>query len=227
LPANIKVCLLKLLSKITTLLLLLCVINSNILSQDTLTVRHDTIPVKKEKVKRYTIDPIRSTLYAAALPGLGQIYNRKYWKVPLVYAGFGALGYSVSFNTASYNKYLTAYKDFTDLIPETDSYLDIKGMSSLNRETYDPVLQSPSFNPSTESWVKTQLLNAVDYYRKYRDLSYIGIVAWYLVTIIDAHVDASLFDYDISDDINASIAPATITFAGISPGITLTLNMTF
>jgi hypothetical protein len=201
-------------------------INSNIRPQDTLTVRSDTVSVKTEKVKRYMPDPVRSTLYAAALPGLGQIYNHKYWKIPLVYAGFGALGYSVSFNASNYNKYLTAYKDFTDLIPETDSYLNIKGMSSLNREVYDPVLKSPSFNPSTESWVKTQLLNAVDYYRKYRDLSYIGIAAWYLVTIIDAHVDASLFDYDISDDIRASFAPATITFAGISPGITLTFNLT-
>ena len=217
----------KLLSKIATLLLFLCAVHSNIRSQDTLTVIQDTVPVKKEKVKKYTIDPIRSTLYAAALPGLGQIYNRKYWKVPFVYAGFGALGYAVSFNTSYYNKYLTAYKDFTDLIPETDSYLDIKGMSSLNRETYDPVLHSPSYNPSTQAWVKTQLLNAVDYYRKYRDLSYIGIVAWYLVTIIDAHVDASLFDYDISDDINASFAPSSTTFAGISPGISFTLNMKF
>jgi hypothetical protein len=227
LPANAKVCLLKPLSKIATLVLFLCVINSNIRSQDTLTVRQDTIPVKIEKVRKYTLDPIRSTLYAAALPGLGQIYNHKYWKLPFVYAGFGALGYSVSFNTANYNKYITAYSDFTDLIPETDSYLDIKGMSSLDPSQYDPVLHPETYNPSTEAWVRTQLLNAVDYYRKYRDLSYIGIVAWYLVTIIDAHVDASLFDYDISDDINASITPATVTFAGISPGLTLTLNMTF
>lgn len=199
----------------------------NIHSQDTLTVRQDTLPLKKEKVRRYTLDPIKSTLYAAALPGLGQIYNRKYWKVPFVYAGFGALGYSVSFNTTYYNQYLNAYHDFTDLIPETDSYIRISGMSSLDPEQYDPVLHPATYNPSTAAWVKTQLLNGVEYYRKYRDLSYIGIVAWYLVTIIDAHVDASLFDYDISDDIKASFTPAAVTFAGLSPGLTLKFNMTF
>jgi hypothetical protein len=187
----------------------------------------DTIPAGKKQAKRYTLETIKSTMYAAALPGLGQIYNRKYWKVPIVYAGFGALGYAVYFNTSHYNAYINAYQDFTDLVPETVSYLDIAGMSSLVPEQYDPVLHPETYNPSTATWVSTQLLNGVEAYRKYRDLSYIGMVAWYLVTIIDANVDASLFDFDISDDLKATLVPATLTATGVSPGLILALTRTF
>lgn len=183
----------------------------------------DTVAVRKEK--RYLIEPVRSTMYAAALPGLGQIYNRKYWKVPLVYAGFGALGYAVTFNTRNYNKLIIAYQDFTDIIPETDSYIDL--LQALDPAEYDPVLHPETYNPSTEAWVRTQLINGVDYYRKYRDLSYIGIVAWYLITIIDAHVDASLFDYDVTDDLKATIIPAAPTFTGMAPGVTFSITKTF
>ena len=197
-----------------------------LLSFATCTARsQDTVTVSREKQKKYMIEPIRATMYAAALPGLGQIYNRKYWKVPFVYAGFGALGYAVAYNSSNYNTLITAYKDFTDIIPETDSYIEL--LTSLDPAEYDPVLHPDTYNASTTSWVKTQLLNGVEYYRKYRDLSYIGIAAWYLVTIIDAHVDASLFDYDISDDLKASLVPVTATFAGLTPGITFAITKTF
>lgn len=185
----------------------------------------DTVPVRKERARRYSIEPIRATMLAAALPGLGQIYNRKYWKVPIAYAGFGALGYAVTYNTKNYNKFINAYQDFTDIIPETNSYLDL--LVNMNPEQYDPVLHPKTYNPSTQAWVKTTLLNGVDFYRKYRDLSYIGIAAWYLLTIIDAHVDASLFDYDISDDIRASVVPVNLNYTGVSPGITFALVKTF
>ncbi len=185
----------------------------------------DSVPVRKEKVRRYTIEPMRSTMYAAALPGLGQIYNRKYWKVPLVYAGFGALGYAVSVNTKSYNMFINAYQDFTDIIPETNSYLDL-GIT-MDPKLYDPVVHPTTYKPTNASWMKTTLRNGIDYYRRYRDLSYIGIAAWYLLTIIDANVDASLFDYDISDDLKATLVPATVSLTGISPGLTLAFTKTF
>ena len=187
----------------------------------------DTLSVITEKPKKYTLEPIRSTMYAAALPGLGQIYNRKYWKVPFVYAGFGALGYAAYFNGSLYSDYINAYKDFTDLIPETNSYLNIPGMGALNPEDYDPVLHPETYNPSTQAWVSTQLLNGVSYYRRYRDLSYIGIVAWYLLTIIDANVNSALFDYDISDDLKASLIPVNFSANGLSPGVAITFTRTF
>jgi hypothetical protein len=205
-------------SKITVILLFTTVLTSTGQTADSL-------PARKERVRRYTVEPVRSTMFAAAMPGLGQIYNRKYWKVPFVYAGFGALGYAVSFNTKNYNTFINAYQDFTDIIPETDSYLTL--LVNLNPEQYDPVLYPLSHNPSTAAWVKTTLLNGVDYYRKYRDLSYIGIAAWYLLTIIDAHVDASLFDYDISEDLKASVMPFNYNYTGLSPGITFAITKTF
>ncbi len=187
----------------------------------------DTIPVKKGKEKKYTLEPIKATMYAAALPGLGQIYNRKYWKLPIVYAGFGALGYAIYYNSSHYNAYINAYQDFIDLVPETVSYLNIEGMSSHNPADYDPVLHPDTYIPSQATWISTQLQNGVEGYRKYRDLSYIGTVAWYLVTIIDANVDASLFDFDITDDLKATLGPAAISATGISPGLTITLTRTF
>jgi len=71
--------------------------------------------------------PAKASLYSAIFPGLGQLYNKKYWKLPLVYGGFGALGYSVTFNQTNYSKYKNAYIDFTDDIPETQSYLNVIG----------------------------------------------------------------------------------------------------
>jgi hypothetical protein len=207
---------LELFGKIALLFLFLSVATCSAGAQDTVAVR---------KEKKYLIEPVRSTMFAAALPGLGQIYNRKYWKVPLVYAGFGALGYAVTFNTRNYNTLISAYQDFTDIIPGTDSYIGV--LTALDPTEYDPVLHPETYNPSTEAWVRTQLINGVDYYRKYRDLSYIGIVAWYLITIIDAHVDASLFDYDVSDDLKAIIVPSAPTFAGMAPGVTFAITKTF
>lgn len=183
----------------------------------------DSIPRTAERLK-YTLTPAKASMFASALPGLGQIYNRKYWKVPIVYAGFGALGYSVAFNTSHFNKYMNAYQDFTDNILATDSYVKLVG---IDRNVYDPIMNHEDFSASTASWVEDQLMNGIEYYRRYRDLSYIGIGAWYLFTILDANVDASLFDYDISENIQATVAPFTVTSFGLSPGVSFTLIKNF
>lgn len=99
---------------IFTILLLLC-FQQNTTAQDTLSV------IKPAKAA-FSADPQRATMLALTFPGFGQIYNRKYWKIPLVYAGFGGLAYAISYNSSLYNKYMKAYQDFTDDIPETDSY---------------------------------------------------------------------------------------------------------
>lgn len=207
----------KYLIKITVLLLFICATPLTVGAQD-------SIPRIAGKPGRYSLSPPKASMFASVMPGLGQIYNHKYWKVPIVYAGFGALGYAVAFNTSHYNDYMSAYKDFTDNLPGTDSYTKIV---SIDPSEYDPVLHPDTYSTSTASWVKEQLMNGVDYYRKYRDLSYIGIAAWYLVTILDANVDASLFDYDISEDIRASVAPMTLTSTGLKPGISFTLTKNF
>ena len=88
-------------------------------------VAQDSVRVAVVKRHAFRPVPLKATMLAVAFPGLGQVYNRKYWKVPLVYAGFAALFYSVSFNSSNYNKMMKAYQDFTDDIPATDSYIPL------------------------------------------------------------------------------------------------------
>jgi hypothetical protein len=169
----------------------------------------------------FKAEPFRATMLAIALPGLGQIYNRKYWKVPFVYAGFGGVIYAISYNTTQYNRFMKGYQDYTDKIPATDSYIEI--IKNIDPVTYDPVL-----HPETYAWYKDQMLRKVDYFKKYRDLSFIGIAAWYLFTILDANVDASLFDYDVNDNLKMKVAPMIVPLSGYSePGVNISLRVTF
>jgi hypothetical protein len=184
----------------------------------------DTVSVEVPARRTFKPEPQKATMLAVAFPGLGQIYNRKYWKIPLVYAGFGGLIFSVGFNSSNYNKYLQAYQDFTDLIPETNSY---QKLILEDPSTYDPVLHPDTYRPSSASYYQDGMLRMVDYYKRYRDLSYIGIAAWYLISILDANVDASLFDYDIGTNLNLSMSPLQINnyqFTGAGINICMTLN---
>jgi hypothetical protein len=189
-------------------------------------VAQDTIPVVKTEKKQFKAEPFRATMLAIALPGLGQIYNKKYWKIPLVYAGFAGLIYAIDFNTKEYTKFMRAYQDFTDRIPETNSYLRL--IRNVDPSTYDPVLHPDTYDPSNAAWYKERMLRMIDYYKKYRDMSYIGIAAWYLVTILDANVDASLFNYDITNNLDLTIAPMQVPLIEHSGlGLSVNLRVTF
>jgi hypothetical protein len=185
----------------------------------------DTIPFPKpvSQKPRFKAEPMRATMLAVAFPGLGQIYNRSYWKIPLVYAGFGGLIYSANFNSGNYDKYMRAYQDFTDIIPETKSYQQV---IRAEPSTYDPVLYPETYDPSSASYYKDGLLRMVDYYKRYRDLSYIGIAGWYLLSVLDANVDASLFNYDISNNLDLAIYPSVLPLPGGFTGAGLNVGMT-
>jgi hypothetical protein len=206
--------------KILILLILsqLCLL-TNITAQDTLSVD----PVKREKTKA---EPMKATMMAVIFPGLGQVYNRKYWKIPLVYAGFGGLFYSVGYNTSKYNKYMRAYQDFVDDIPETVSYQDI---IPADPQTYDPVLYPDTYDRSKASYYEDGMLRLIDSFRRYRDLSYIGIAAWYMISILDANVDACLVDYDISDNLDIVFNPLLLPLPGdlTGAGVNMTMIITF
>jgi len=185
----------------------------------------DTIPVLKPAKEKLVLNPLKATMLSATFPGLGQAYNRKYWKLPLVYAGFGGIGYALVYNTQWYNTYTKAYQDFTDVVPETDSYAEL--IKNIPPEEYDPVLHPETYNPSTASWIEDQLIRQIDYFRKYRDLSYIGIGVWYLLTIFDANVDASLFDFEVNENLDLSLAPFQFPlykFAAVGVNVTLKIN---
>lgn len=186
------------------------------------TFAQDTVYFDRPVKQKFAPQPLKATMLAVALPGMGQIYNRKYWKIPVVYAGFGGLVYAIGKNSSFYSTYVKAYQDFTDEIPETNSYLELEG--------WDPNVSSdPTQDPQSHQHYKDQMLRLVDYYKRYRDLSYIGIGFWYIITILDANVDASLFNYDISNNLDISVMPFQTTLPGgdFGSGVNVSLVLNF
>ena len=138
----------------------------------------------------------KATWLAAVIPGGGQIYNRKYWKLPIIYGGFVACTYALSWNNKYYKDYSQAYLDIMDDDDNTNSYMNFL---------------SPGYDvESKKEWLKTVFKNKKDSYRRYRDLSIFAFIGVYLVSIIDAYVDAELSNFDISPDIGLQINPAVL-----------------
>lgn len=173
----------------------------------------DTVSLKN-------IDANKVVWFGAIVPGMGQIVNRKYWKLPIVYGGFLVCAYAITWNGTQYNSYKNAYRDIMDNNPATNSYVDIlpKGLTV---ETY----------PGGETSLAQRLKSGQDTYRRYRDLSVLVSVLYYGLTVLDAYVDAQLFNFDISPDLSMKVNPAVINNAQIqSPkntnaiGIHLSLN---
>lgn len=136
--------------------------------------------------------PQTATMYAAILPGLGQIYNRKYWKLPLLYGGAAALIYAIHFNNKYYKKYSSAYRDFLIGDPNNKSYMYFVNRAHLTEE---------QVQGTYKQWFQKSLKNKKDYYRRYRDLSIFGMIGLYAVQVVDACVDAHFFNFDVSDDL--------------------------
>lgn len=184
---------------------------------------------KKVKVRKAEDDlfhsPRKAALYSAVLPGLGQIYNRKYWKTPIVYAGFGTLGYFVYFNSTNYVKYRDAYIDFTDGNPGTTSYYRLIS-TAMDPGTYDKEVYPNSYNQQAYDWMEEQLKNGMQFYKRNRDLSIIGIAGWYIFTILDAVVDAQLFRFDVDPDLSLRVLPVVRPLPGMQAagGITCSIN---
>jgi len=155
------------------------------------------IPEEAENIH----SPKKAVLYSALLPGLGQWYNRKYWKIPIIYAGFGTIGYFIAWNNGFYKTYKLAYSDLTDGDPNTNSYLDLDATKYYDLE-----------NPTDYNNFKTGLSKQSEYYRRNRDLLIISMAGFYGLNIIDASVDAHLFDFDISEDLTMNWQPAVQTF---------------
>ena len=150
-------------------------------------------------------DPTKAIIYSAIFPGLGQIYNRKYWKLPIVYGGFLGCMYAITWNGNQYNGYKNAYNDFADNNPNTrswEAYL-IYNMRELDA---DPAL----WPDANRTWFKSALKNKKDFYRRNRDLSYIITIGAYAICMIDAYVDAQLFDFEISQDLSFRFEPVII-----------------
>jgi len=160
--------------------------------------RNDSlVPVSKSNPAVHS--PSRATILAAVIPGAGQAYNRKYWKIPIVYAGLTAAGYFLVTNQKNYKDSKRDYLALTDTLESTEN---LSGKSA------------------------AELLLDIDGYRRYRDLSVLALLAWHGLTIIDANVDAHFFNWDVSEDLSLRIRPRAMWVGQMKPGVgfCLTLN---
>ena len=161
----------------------------------------DTLAKPRRDWSTWRPDPKRAMWLAIVLPGAGQIYNRKYWKLPIIYGGFVGCIYAMRWNNMMYNDYSRAFLDISDNNPATQSYNQFLHLG--NR--IDPN------NENNETRYKSLFKKRKDYYRRYRDLSFFILIGVYALSVIDAYVDASLSDFDISKDLTMRVSPTIIT----------------
>ena len=159
-------------------------------------------------------NPAKSTVYSILLPGLGQIYNHRYWKLPIVVGAFVGLTYATSWNNRMLNDYTKGYRDLMDSDPGTKSYMDF----------FPPTVKESDLDID---WLKKTLKNKKNYYRRYKEICIISIVAVYLINIVDAYVDASLAHFDISDNLTMNVGPAAIAAPQLSRWPSLGMHLGF
>ena len=139
----------------------------------------------------------RALWLAIVIPGAGQIYNRKYWKLPIVYGGFVGCAYAMRWNNQMYRDYSQAYMDIMDNDPNTQSYNQFLHLGAKidesNIERYQKLFKSRK-----------------DKFRRWRDLSFFCLVGVYALSVVDAYVDASLSEFDISNNLSLRVEPTVI-----------------
>lgn len=162
--------------------------------------KEETVLVAKDTTKLQEIDPLtpaKAAFYSAILPGLGQAYNKKYWKIPLVYGAIGTSLYFYLDNNKKYNNYRDAYKKRLEGLPDDYQFLD-----------------------------DSRLIAGQKFYQRNRDLSALFVVGFYVLNIIDANVDAALIQFNVNErlSLRPEIYPDDLTFR---PNIGLTFNYHF
>ncbi len=160
-------------------------------------------------------DPTRAVWMSALFPGLGQVYNRRYWKIPIVIGAYMGLGYATSWNNGMLTDYTRAYRDLMDSDPNTNSYMNF----------FPPTTQESDID---RTWLTNIMQSRKNFYRRNRDLCIIAMVGVYLVAMVDAYVDASLSHFDISPDLSMDVSPVLIgDTRDFRPGVGLACAITF
>lgn len=174
--------------------------NAQVLEQPTISKRDSAIIAAPVVVKKFS--PRRAASLSAMIPGAGQIYNKRYWKVPLVYGGLITFGYLVVWNNNRLIEVNDGLEDFFDENPDTRSYDNILAF------TKDQFIANGHGNEASyNAWAESVLKNGRRGYRRNRDLSALGFAAFYLLQILDASIDAHFKNFDISDDLSLNIDP--------------------
>ena len=172
-------------------------LNPQLETEKTSSLQEDSIRLAKQ-IRReqraldqanFKPDPNKSLWLGLTFPGAGQIYNRKYWKLPIIYGGAMGVAYAVSYYGGHYNDYMKGYRDYLDSDPNTNYHLQL----------------IPQGYP--ESSAGNYVKNRVNSYRRYRDIFIVVGVAVYALSVIDAYVDAQLADFDISTDLSMKVRP--------------------
>lgn len=166
--------------------------------KDSLYLTTDTTKIsRKRDWATWRPNPQRALWLAIVIPGAGQIYNHKYWKLPIVYGGFIGCLYAMRWNNMMYKDYSQAYLDIMDNDPNTQSYNSFLHLGT-------------TITSSNEDTYKNIFKRRKNYYRRYRDLSFFCLIGVYALSVIDAYVDAELSVFDISKDLSMKIRPTTI-----------------
>ena len=215
------------------LILFICVLGIEIRAQyvppqpDTLFVAADTLSIQ-EVINKKPHSPHKATILALALPGAGQIYNKKgwWWKLPILYGGVGATVYGLSWNSKQFKKYKTAFIDYTLYI---EAKAEDPDLPYPQNPSWDKVYIGggvENFTPQQQLNFQTQLKNKKDSFKRNRDLLYITMGAIYAIQVIEACVSAHFYDFEINEDLSFNVQPNAFytTANGNSVGLTLTLN---
>lgn len=166
---------------------------------DSLLLRKDSLKIAKQRNwATWRPNPKRAMWLALVLPGAGQIYNRKYWKLPIVYGGFVGCAYALRWNNQMYRDYSQAYLDLMDDDTNTQSYNQFLHLGA-------------KIDDSNKARYQKLFKSRKDTYRRWRDLSVFCLIGVYALSVIDAYVDASLSEFDISKDLSLRVEPTIIS----------------
>ncbi len=177
--------------------------------------KYDDYDVWQEREVEFNPDPTRAVWMSALFPGLGQIYNRRYWKLPIIVGGYLGLAYATSWNNSMLKDYTRAYSDIMDNDPTSNSYMNF----------FPPTTSESDLD---RTWLTNLLKSRKNYFRRNRDLCIICMVGVYLLAMVDAYVDASLSHFDISPNLSMDVTPALMQDGrGVKPSVGLCWALNF
>lgn len=160
-------------------------------------IKQEKVPTdslsRELKRAQWVPNPTKATWLALVIPGGGQIYNRKYWKLPIVYGGFAGCAYALTWNGKMYKDYQAAYIDAVNDNWNSSSITDLLPPGYTDRVSHSQITET--------------LRKRKDTYRRWRDLSIFAFIGVYLISVVDAYVDAELSNFDIGPDLSMKVEP--------------------